>query len=283
MEASIPPYETPTRFDIAYPATFALWEGHELATGLSTVIKVSFEKTFTGDEEFFREWLRTNDVSVVRDEILPRLNNFLLAIKATQPDLFLTSTLRNIGELDLVFVNLYLNDEIVMSRASVTMVGPGPDSLDMPDPDALSKPVSVVRSRLLRAVDLVHHGYPSEAVLVAFALLDLQTQDFLVDRLPNLNTDAGRALLDRIERQRLKTYLGPLMRMCVGVTPLDDQALAYGLTEVNRLRNDAIHRAHEISTYDAQEALQTIHRLLKFMDEHGAGFGLPGQLAFWTP
>jgi hypothetical protein len=284
VKAAVGPGESLSQFEISYPLTIPLVQGgYEIPTELCTTVKVSFVKSFNGDSEAFRSWLETNGIQVIRDEVLPRINNLLLAIKASAPDTFSAATLRSVGELDLVFVNLYRADEIILSRATTTMVGPGDGSLPIPDSSTLSRGVTVVRARLMRAVDLIHHGYSSEAVLVAFALLDLQVQDFVGERLPNLSRAAGEDLLRGIERQRMSLYLGPLMRICVGDSPLDDPGMGTRLRRVNQLRNDAIHRAAEITTREAQDALSTIHELLQFMDRRGADFDLPQRLGFWTP
>lgn len=73
------------------------------------------------------------------------------------------------------------------------------------------------------------------------------------------------------------------MRICVGDSPLKDQQMNARLKELNRLRNDAIHRAQEVTARESQDVLVTIYELLKFMDDHGADFDLPESLNFWTP
>jgi hypothetical protein len=238
---------------------------------------------FNGDAESFSNWLGLNAASVVRDEVLPRLNRLLLAIAASASDDFSTRTIRSVGELDLVFVNLSWDSKSVLARATPTILGPTDDAAALPDAVDLTQDVSVVRSRLIRAVDLVHHGYGAEAVLVAFAILDSQVQDFVASRLPHLSAQAGDALLSSIEKRRLSLYLGPLMRICVGESPLDDEKIRERLRRVNALRNDAIHRAREVPTKEAQKALETIHLLLKFLDDRGADLDLPETLSFWTP
>jgi hypothetical protein len=152
----------------------------------------------------------------------------------------------------------------------------------LPKPEALSKGVSITRARLTKAVDLVHHGYAAEAVLVAFSLLDLQAQEYVARRLPYLSAKEGEDVLNAIEKSRLAFYLGPLMRICVGESPLDDPKLKAALKELNALRNDAVHRSREVAPQEAQAALVTVHLLLTFMDKRDADFDLPAALEFWT-
>jgi hypothetical protein len=64
------------------------------------------------------------------------------------------------------------------------------------------------------------------------------------------------------------------MRICVRESPLDDAEARQRLVRVNRLRNDAIHGADDISSREAQEAISVLHSLLRF-DVNGADFGSP--------
>lgn len=109
VDAAVPVGEASSRFEIAYPATVPLIEGsYEIPTQLCTTVTVSFAKPFNGDRDNFGAWLELNSAQVIRDEVLPRVNGLLLAIKASAPEnSFSVATIRSVGELDLVFVNLH--------------------------------------------------------------------------------------------------------------------------------------------------------------------------------
>src|ERR1700686_2276546 len=92
VEAAVRSGEAASVFEISYPATIPLVEGVQggfaIPTQLCTTITVKFKKLFAGDATAYRSWVEANSAQVVRDEVLPRINGLLLAIKASSPDTF---------------------------------------------------------------------------------------------------------------------------------------------------------------------------------------------------
>jgi hypothetical protein len=134
-----------------------------------------------------------------------------------------------------------------------------------------------------RAVDLVNHGYYEEALLVSFALLDALAQDFLKEHLPNLCKEEAVSLIRRVESGRLNTFLGPLMRICLGVSPLDDSECRKDLLWLNRKRNAIVHQGEDCSRVESQRGVAVVWRFLRYLSEKGANYSLPPNLEFWTP
>jgi hypothetical protein len=101
-------------------------------------------------------------------------------------------------------------------------------------------------------------------------------------RLPNLSDEEGEELLRAVETRRLKRYLGPMMKMCVGSSPLDDSGVEADLSWLNGLRNDLMHRAEACEAAEARRALRIVYHMLQFLNDNGAGLALPQSLRFWT-
>jgi hypothetical protein len=277
--------DEPTRFELHYSETFALTPTMTVPTGTCTFIHVDFPQRFSGSEEEFEGWLRENTTRLIRDEVLRRVNYFLAIVQAADDDPYRTIALRDVGELDLFFHNLTYGETVVFSRGTPSFFG----ALDAAGEDRAAIPSDLPPQLapewllLTRAAHLVNHGFQSEAVLVAFSLLDLKVQEFLTTRFPNLSTDEGGELLRVVESRRLNRYLGLMMRLCTGASPLDTKDGADELAWLNRLRNGLIHDAEACSIADAQRALLIVKRLLEFLNEYGAGLTLPPVLRFWTP
>jgi hypothetical protein len=273
-----------THFELSYADTFPLPPTRSVSTSTCTFIHVDFPQRFAGSEHEFKQWLAENTVRLIRDEVLRRVNHFLAAIQAADDDPYRTIALRNVGELDLFFHNLSYKGEAVYARGTPSFFG----ALRTAEQEMAAVPADVPAQvapewlLLTRAVHLVNHGFHSEAVLVAFSLLDLKVQEFLAARFPNLDADQGDELLRVVESRRLKRYLGLMMRLCIGASPLDDREVANDLAWLNHLRNGLIHEAEGCSMSDAQRALRIVKGLLEFLNQHGAGLVLPEALRFWT-
>jgi len=237
--------DEPTRFDLAYSDTFELPPTWTVPTPTCTFIHVDFPQRFSGTEDEFKHWLEKNSVRLICEEVLRRVNHFLAAIQAADDDPYRTIALRNVGELDLFFHNLSYGGSVVYSRGTPSFFG----ALRVLQEERTAVPAEIMPQLaaewllLTRAVHLVNHGFHSEAVLVAFSLLDLKVQEFLTMRFPNLSAEEGDELLRVVESRRLKRYLGLMMRLCTGASPLDDKDVADDLAWLNGLRNGLIHEA----------------------------------------
>lgn len=134
---------------------------------------------------------------------------------------------------------------------------------------------------LTRAVDLINHGYSLEGFIIGFALLDELSQDFVRTRLPNLTAEKAEDLLRRIASNRLQTCLGPLTRLAVGASPLDDRELTDKLRWLNGKRNEVLHRGGDCSYDEACRGLKVIAKVLRRLNDLGGDFRVPTELQFW--
>jgi len=268
----------------------------QIDASLCTVAVVETYVEFDGDRESAKTWARNHCHAIVADTILPRVNEFVLQLKYLYPKAILTGTMRNVGDIDLVYSYLYFEDDNIHCRSSPALSswhgapvpglllggdeplpGPGQDRA-VPFRELSKEWVAVTR-----AVDLVNHGYFEEAVLVSFALLDALVQDFLKVRLPNLSEGEAATVIARVGSSRLNTFLGPLMRVCTGASPLDENAGQAELAWLNKKRNAIVHNGDPCSRIESQRGVAMVWRLLRYLNEKGATYRLPPNLEFWTP
>jgi len=263
---------------------------------LCTVADVSTCLAFNGDSEAAKTWARKHASAIIADIILARVNEFVLQVKRVYPKAILTGTMRNIGDVDLIYSYLLFEGETIYCRSSPAMsscLGVPVPALLLEGTDPLPGPglenaipfrhLSREWIAITRAVDLVNHGYFEEALLVSFALLDALAQDFLKQNLPNLGKDEALDLVDRIESRRLTTFLGPLMRVCLGASPFDDHEYRKDVRWLNRKRNAIVHDGEHCSRTESQRGVSVVWRSLRYLGEKGANYSLPSTLEFWTP
>lgn len=299
----LPPRETSDRFwDDAWDSKIKItyqefFDGPRIInTTLCTITHVSTFMKIQGDEQSVKSWARNNAAAIVADTILPRLNYYFLKLKRAYPKAILTGCLRNFGDSDLIYSTLLLQGEVILTRGSPTFPGglgiPPPSFLiegrERPDGPVVVNPnspgpISKEWTAITRAVDLVNHGYFSEALLVGFALLDAMAQDFVKDRIPNLGKEDARWLLRNMRGQRLETFLGPLLRVCINASPLDDKKMKSEIAWLNNKRNAIIHSGEQCLRGEAQRGLRTILQILGYLSEKGANYFLPQSLEFYTP
>ena len=264
-------------------------------TSLSTITEISTGLPFQDDREVAKKWAMNHSADIIADRILPRLNDFLLRVKHAYPNPLQTGTMRSLGDIDLLFSRLFFEGEIIAARsgsAFLSFLGITVPPALLPGQNlttgrgiadaVLSREPSKEWVAITRAVDLVNHGYFPEALVVGFALLDALAEEFVKGRLPNLAPKDADALVATIAHDRLKTFLGPLMRLCLGESPLDDKETEGDLVWLNRKRNAIVHRGDSCSRKESQRGLTVAWRLLMYLSENGASYSLPSRLEFWT-
>ena len=123
-----------------------------------------------------------------------------------------------------------------------------------------------VARRYVRCYELLEHGFYSEAYIVAFSVLD----DFVQQMLHNLLQSKGLKakaerdeLLRGIKENRLKLYLGPVLKLAIGrdiesIWPSAPKVLEW----LNSTRNRIAHSAEAV---DHATAAKGIFACLKFL------------------
>jgi hypothetical protein len=123
-----------------------------------------------------------------------------------------------------------------------------------------------IARRYVRCFELVEHGFYSEAFIVAFSVLD----DFVQQTLHTLLQAKGlilegerNELIRGIKENRLKLFLGPLLKLAFG---RDIESLWAGSTKalkwLNETRNGIAHRAEKV---DYATAIKGIYACLKVL------------------
>jgi len=101
--------------------------------------------------------------------------------------------------------------------------------------------------------------------------------------LPNLEPKEAGKLLRKIERFRLKTFLGPLLKLVIGVSAFDEiKSLKKDIEFLNEKRNSILHAGQDCTRQESQRGLRIVLEILKFLSEKGGGYTLPDELGFWS-
>lgn len=127
--------------------------------------------------------------------------------------------------------------------------------------------------RYVRCFELIEHGLYAEAFVVAFSLLD----DFVQQTLHELLSAKGlgdkserNELLRGIKENRLRLYLGPLLKLACGsdiaaMWPPANAALEW----LNKTRNRISHSAEIVDYATARRGVFACLKLLVVLREHG--------------
>ena len=166
-------------------------------------------------------------------DVLEKINELLLAFKLVRIGHAEGIGLKTIGKQDLLFHYSSVNGKpeggFMMGLRTYRSEYPWayPESIHPEDPlgtTNLAEPhigmgTYPVARRYVRCFELLEHGYHTEAVIVAFAILDDLVQQVLHDHLCKKGMTAIKdrnALLIGIKEQRLKLYLGQVLKIVTG-------------------------------------------------------------------
>ena len=281
----IPPDSWDTEFGLSYARKYPATSSHSISTSICTIVNIETQIQSEADQAEFRKWLEGNLHHVMRNEIIPRLNQFLLSLKFTVqmapdelPNTFVTGVIRSVGLIDLVLARIEFQGKPLASSISSSTFwqsgrGFAPKSLPAPL-DLKGKIPPQEWSVLVRAVDLVNRGYFLEGFVVGFALLDAKLQEFIEANIP-------KARLRKIEGDRLVTFVGPLTKSILFASPLDDPAVSDDLAWLNRTRNEIMHAGRTCNRDEALRGLRVVLELLRFYRDKGSHYILPEQLDFY--
>ncbi len=238
-----------------------------------TRLALEFPRVFNGDGPAFQAWARTtNGKTQLIDDVLTYQNVFVDQLKARHAYHSTLRSIRHFGLADWPYIRLRHGEVDIVEVANPTLAGSVlPPNFDtgLAQPGAFAtSPARPTRS-LLRASDLVEAGYPTEATLVAFALLDAVVQDALMDGMDQLglSNDSANSLLRNTTQSRLATYLDPVLKLVTGASLAEQDPALFGrIGQLNRVRNRAIHSGTEVRRTDARKAIQTVFDTLVFID-----------------
>jgi hypothetical protein len=281
-----------TQIEIKYHDTLDIKEipGLSLQTKLCTFIEIQTKLLLGLEKETAKKWIKENHLKIIESNILPKINHFFYHIKYQKPDLLSTGVIRAIGPIDLLFVNLIFDGEVIYSRVISTFIsaikpipkvkvaGPLEPFLVRVD---LSEELPKEWLILTRARDLVNHGYYIESLIIGYSLLEECTKKFFLENIPNLNADEAEKFLQMIEKRRLEAYLGCITKLCFGRSLLGDKTFKTDLKWLVKKRNGIIHEGNDCNLEDAKRGLKIVHTILGKLNEYDMIFKIPADLEFW--
>lgn len=246
----------------------------EVFSGMSwTRMQFSFELSFDGDGDSFAKWCQSdNGFERLVDTVLLLQNAVIDDIKSEHSFNPSLSNLRHFGPSEWPYVGFTVDGVLVAERANAAL---RPMALPVkPTLGRLSAgtPPEVTFRGLVRACDLADCGYPTEAVLIAFAILDATVQRVLLAGMTDvgLSVNSANALLRNTTQSRLATYLNSILKLLRGHSLEEDRPSLYAsLSQLNKTRNDAIHSGIEVTRSDARNACITVFDVLEFLDSVG--------------
>jgi hypothetical protein len=123
------------------------------------------------------------------------------------------------------------------------------------------------RIKILRAVELLNSGYHTEALLVAFALLDNYVQQAIEDLLKEKAVHEPRVFSGLVREARMATFLDPVLKSLVRRSLKEDKPHVWqGLESFNRDRNRAMHDSTDIPYENAKRGIETTRDILLYLE-----------------
>jgi hypothetical protein len=269
---------------VSYPPHLALPAGVvELPKSLSTLFVVDW------DDRSGRttKWLHSNGFErhLVVYDVLSTISELLLAYKLVRVGhadgrgvravgigdtliYFAAVDGKPTGNLNVGLKNYEGNNAWLDAATTSDPHGTNP----LAQPHIGTKTVPLTR-RYVRCFELIEHGFYAEAFVVAFSLLD----DFVQQTLHDLFTAKGLAdkterneLLRGIKENRLRLYLGPLLKLSCGrdVAAMWPQATS-ALEWLNNTRNRIAHSAELVDYSTARRGVFACLKLLVVLRENG--------------
>ena len=237
-----------------------------------TRIRIDSEFPFAKNYTEFRCWLQTQKGRrQLTDTTLAYQNILIDHLKAEFPYNPNIAHIRYFGAAEWPYISVSCGQKVLWERANQGLRSQIASTPLEPKLATLSVGPDLSRSArvMARAATLVECGYPTEGLLTAVAVLDTISQDTLVAGMVGLGVgeEVAGGQLRNVTQQRLETYLDSLLKIVAGHSLReDDPSLFAKVLEINRARNDAIHRGREVARSLAQEAVQSIHDVLEYLN-----------------
>lgn len=299
--------------DVSYPRTYPLTgQEWELPLGITTVLIIKWQEATTKTlEEVLALYsgVESNPLFTA----LSYVNQLFLAYKLAKINHIDTMHIRTVGEADALFHYSFVNDKQVgtinmsslltnfAQAAPRVMQAIGPTGLEtielVGDYDQtfitgnavqhLSSSTRPISRRFIRCLELSEHGYYTEALIIAFSILDDLVQQAIHRLLEERGMDNKKdrnSFLRGIKERRLEMYLGPLLKVLAGKSivelwPEAQKALGW----INSKRNDAAHSGFQASRDIAILATYTSMRFLLILEEHGViELDLDAELTYYS-
>jgi hypothetical protein len=246
--------------------------------GRSTLFIVTWEDPDDVDSGHLRS--NTYHRNMVVYKALAAINEILLAFKMASFNHLDSVGLRTIGINDTLFYCHKIDLEPArglnckLRSVLIDRIPPREGDVGKNDPfnrtaiarDHIASGSFPVARRYTRCYELLEHGFYSEAFIIAFSIMDDLIQEMLHNLLVNkgIQTEAERNVFLRgIKENRLKIYLGPLLKTLYGrsITDLWPNA-ENALSWLNTKRNKIAHAGHEANHHSASVGIYACIKIL---------------------
>lgn len=265
--------------EVFYPQFVNLGMGPEpLPDGLSTVLVVKWTDVDNLDCKHLKAKTYHRHITIYK--ALSAINELLQAYKLVRMGHIDSCGIRSIGIYDTLFyfssidgvptgdLNVRLRGQRFNSLGSSPHDPFGTTALAAPH---IATPTLPVARRYLRCYELLEHGFYSEAFIIAFSILDDIVQEMLHAQLEakGMSTKADRESLMRgIKENRLKLYLGPLLKITTGTTITERwQRAEKALEWLNKIRNNIAHGGFSADYHSAAVGIYACIKLLITLHE----------------
>jgi hypothetical protein len=298
IRGPIPPdvYETGiARVVVSYPKAVRMGDReYPLPSALATVLAVSWQEEAKSIEAAEKKLWDSDRSGLYK--ALTFANQLFGAYKLARPNFLFTKHLRTVGEADTLFYYSFIGGVAVGLNVSAPLeafatagerqtpfVAPGGMPLVVVDrtsydpggttPEALkhlSGSTHPLGRRFIRCIELAEHGYYTEALVTSFAILDDTVQQSLLNLLQRKEISKPEKFLRVIKDERLRHYLGPLLKLLVGKS-IDDfwSEASKAIEGLNKRRNDAMHAGFVADRTAALLALFISMNLLLSLERAG--------------
>lgn len=287
---------------VSYPSFVDLGMGPEsLPIGLSTVFQVKWTDDSNQDAEHLRSQSYHRHLTI--HKALGAINELLQAYKLVRMGHIDSRGVRSVGVYDTLFffpsidgtptgsLNVGWRGNRFQSHGASPHDPFGTTALAAPHIATETLPVA---RRYVRCYELLEHGFYSEAFIIAFSVMDDLVQEMLHSQLQTKGMGAKSdrdSLMRGIKENRLKLYLGPLLKITAGSTASDLWPQAEKALEwLNRIRNNIAHGGHgadyhsaAVGIYACMQLLHTMHHAKLMTAEFPVEFFRHAKLtAGWT-
>jgi hypothetical protein len=288
--------------EVSYPSVVNLGMGLEsLPIGLSTVFSINWEDDKNRDAKHLRAQSHHRHLTI--HKALDAINELLQAYKLVRMGHIDSCGVRSVGIFDTLFYFSSIDgtptgDLNVRWRGNRFQThGASPHdpfgTTALAAPHIATKTLPVAR-RYVRCYELLEHGFYSEAFIIAFSIMDDLVQEMQHGQLElkGMSAKSDRdSLMRGIKENRLKLYLGPLLKITAGCSatelwPQAEKALEW----LNRIRNNIAHggfgadyHSAAVGIYACIKLLHTLHDAKLMTAEFPVEFFRHAKLtAAWT-
>jgi hypothetical protein len=238
-----------------------------------TVILFKHSWFWDGDEEKFVHWGRDKGGAEIARHISQLVNRLIDIVQTkfeeTNDNPF--PHLRHVGIRDFVALDSLYGDkrqnlisfampamDAIFAKRSIGIVS----KVNFSTEDDISKE----KTKIIRAVELLNSGYHTEALLTSFSILDNSVQDALETMIGERGIAEPKKFMEAIPAKRLKTFLGPLLKVLTGHSLKEEnEELWKKLEKCNEDRNNAIHDSIDVSYEEAKLGIETMRDILLYL------------------